>query len=334
MAFCASLRCVSSVQTLATRGAKKSRFAIQAWKLRQNCELITSKDNYANFYTSSLQLNIMNISSTLTLNDGVKIPIFGLGVYQASAGEETRRSVTWALEKGYRQIDTAARYMNEESVGQAIRNSKIQRENVFVVTKLYDDDHGFDETLKAFNDSLGKLGLEYVDLYLMHSPVPDKVLPSWNAMVKLQQQGLIRSIGVSNFGIHHLEELKKHSNVIPSINQIEVHPFLQESDVVNYCRKEGIVVQAYSPLTRGKKLGHPSLTSIGNNHGKTTAQILLRWCVQSGYVCIPKSSRLSRIEENASIFDFHLSEEEMAILNGLEEGFRTCRPKIQAPWNG
>lgn len=161
---------------------------------RQNCELITSKDNYANFYTSSLQLNIMNISSTLTLNDGVKIPIFGLGVYQASAGEETRRAVTWALEKGYRQIDTAARYMNEESVGQAIRNSKIQRENVFVVTKLYDDDHGFDETLKAFNDSLGKLGLEYVDLYLMHSPVPDKVLPSWNAMVKLQQQGLIRFV--------------------------------------------------------------------------------------------------------------------------------------------
>ena len=145
---------------------------------------------------------------------------------------------------------------------------------------------------------------------------------------------VLRSIGVSNFGIHHLEELKKHSNVIPSINQIEVHPFLQERDVVNYCRKEGIVVQAYSPLTRGKKLGHPSLTSIGNNHGKTTAQILLRWCVQSGYVCIPKSSRLSRIEENASIFDFHLSEEEMAILNGLEEGFRTCRPKIQAPWNG
>lgn len=161
---------------------------------RQNCELITSKDNYANFYTSSLQRNIMNISSTLTLNDGVKIPIFGLGVYQASAGQETRRAVTWALEKGYRQIDTAARYMNEESVGQAIRNSKIRRENVFVVTKLYDDDHGFDETLKAFNDSLGKLGLEYVDLYLMHSPVPDKVLPSWNAMVKLQQQGLIRFV--------------------------------------------------------------------------------------------------------------------------------------------
>lgn len=161
---------------------------------RQNCEVISSKDNYADFYTSSLQLNIMNISSTLTLNDGVKIPIFGLGVYQARSGEETRKAVTWALEKGYRQIDTAARYMNEESVGQAVRNSKIPRENVFVVTKLYDDDHGFDETLKAFNDSFGKLGLEYVDLYLMHSPVPDKVVPSWNAMEKLQQQGLIRFV--------------------------------------------------------------------------------------------------------------------------------------------
>lgn len=143
-----------------------------------------------------------------------------------------------------------------------------------------------------------------------------------------------RSIGVSNFGIHHLEELRKYSTVIPSVNQIEVHPFLQETDVVNYCKKQGIVIQAYSPLTRAKKLGHPTLKEIGDKHGKTSAKILLRWCIQKDYVCIPKSSQLSRIEENASIFDFNLSDEEMSILDGLEEGFRTGRPKIQEPWNG
>ena len=158
---------------------------------RQNCD-IAAKNNHVDFYTSSPRSNIMNISSTVTLNDGVKIPIFGLGVYQARLGEETRNAVTWALEKGYRQIDTASRYLNEESVGEALKESNIPREDIFVVTKLYDDDHGFDETLSAFNDSLTKLGLKYVDLYLIHSPVPDKVVPSWSAMVKLQQQGLIR----------------------------------------------------------------------------------------------------------------------------------------------
>ena len=159
-----------------------------------NCE-DTSKVKHANFYTST-QPNIqsVNISSRVTLNDGIKIPIYGLGVYLAGTGEETRNAVLWALENGYRQIDTAARYMNEESVGEAIRDSKIPREDIFVVTKLYDTDHGYDETLAAFNKSLGKLGMEYVDLYLMHSPLPDKIVPSWNAMVKLQQQGLIRFV--------------------------------------------------------------------------------------------------------------------------------------------
>lgn len=143
-----------------------------------------------------------------------------------------------------------------------------------------------------------------------------------------------RSIGVSNFGIHHLEELKKHSTVMPSVNQIEVHPFLQENDLVNYCKKEGIALQAYSPLTRGEKLGHPTLNSIADKNRKTPAQILLRWCIQKGYICIPKSSRSSRIVENASIFDFNLPAEDIDILDGLEDGFRTGRPKILEPWNG
>lgn len=143
-----------------------------------------------------------------------------------------------------------------------------------------------------------------------------------------------RTIGVSNFGIHHLEELKKHSTVVPSVNQIEVHPFLQENDLVDYCRKEGIAIQAYSPLTRGEKLGHPTLKVLGDKHKKTPAQILLRWCIQKGYICIPKSSQLSRIEENASIFDFELTDDDLNILDGLEEDFRTGRPKIKEPWNG
>ena len=145
---------------------------------------------------------------------------------------------------------------------------------------------------------------------------------------------LHRSIGVSNFGIHHLEELKKQSAVVPSVNQIEVHPFLQENELVNYCRKEGIAIQAYSPLTRGEKLGHPTLKAIGDKHKKNPAQILLRWCVQKGYICIPKSSQLSRIEENASIFDFELTDDDLNILDGLEEDFRTGRPKIKERWNG
>lgn len=158
----------------------------------KNCQDFAGDDR-VNFYTTP-RSNIINISAALTLNDGVKIPIFGLGVYQAGSGEETRKAVLWALERGYRQIDTASRYMNEESVGEAIKESKIPRENLFVVTKLYDTDHGFEETLGAFKKSLGKLGLEYVDLYLMHAPVPDKVVPSWNAMVKLQREGLIRFV--------------------------------------------------------------------------------------------------------------------------------------------
>ena len=159
-----------------------------------NCEDV-SKVNHANFYTSTHpNIQSVNISSSVTLNDGVKIPIYGLGVYLAGSGEETRNAVLWALENGYRQIDTAARYMNEESVGEAIRDSKIPREDLFVVTKLYDTDHGYEETFAAFNKSLGKLGMEFVDLYLMHSPLPDKIVPSWNAMVKLQQQGLIRFV--------------------------------------------------------------------------------------------------------------------------------------------
>lgn len=332
LSFCPNVR-VGKISSMAVNVA---RFGIQAWKHRNsdNCE-DTSKVKHANFYTSPQpNTQSVNISSSVTLNDGVQIPIYGLGVYLAGSGEETRQAVLWALENGYRQIDTAARYMNEESVGEAIRESKIPREDIFVVTKLYDTDHGYDETLAAFNNSLGKLGMEYVDLYLMHSPLPDKIVPSWNAMVKLQEQGLIRSIGVSNFGIHHLEELKKHSTVIPSIDQIELHPFLQENDLVNYCKKEGIAVQAYSPLTRGEKLGHHTLKFIANKHGKTPAQVLLRWCIQKGYVCIPKSSQSSRIIENASIFDFNLPQEDMNTLDGLEEGFRTGRPKILEPWNG
>lgn len=334
LSFCPNVQ----VRKISSLAVKMARLGLQAWKHRNsdNCgDASNVKFKHANFYTSTQpNTQSVNISSSVTLNDGVEIPIYGLGVYLAGSGEETRNAVLWALENGYRQIDTAARYMNEESVGEAIRQSRIPREDIFVVTKLYDTDHGYDETLAAFNKSLGKLGMEYVDLYLMHSPLPDKIVPSWNAMVKLQQQGLIRSIGVSNFGIHHLEELKQHSTVIPSVNQIEVHPFLQENDLVNYCKKMSIAVQAYSPLTRGEKLAHPTLKSIANKHSKTPAQVLLRWCIQKGYVCIPKSSQSSRIVENANIFDFNLPQEDMNTLDGLEEGFRTGKPKILEPWNG
>lgn len=260
---------------------------------------------------------------TLALNTGARIPTVGLGVWQSPQGEVTRAAVTTALQLGYRHVDTARIYRNEADVGAAVRESGVPRGQVFVTTKLWNDDQGYDKALRAFDQSLGRLGLDYVDLYLLHWPVQGKRLDSWRALEKLFADGRARAIGVSNFMVPHLRELLEHAKVVPAANQIEVTPFLQRRETRALCAERGIVVEAYSPLTRGQKLGHPAVVAASQRVGRTPAQVLLRWGVQRGMVVLPKSTHAARIAENAALFDFTLDERAMAELDALEEGLAT-----------
>eukprot|EP00250_Pteridium_aquilinum_P008707 c18149_g1_i1 orf=284-1405(-) len=252
----------------------------------------------------------------------VSIPIVGLGVYLMPS-DDAFKAVSCALQHGYRHIDTAHLYGNEKAVGDAIRASNIPREEIFVTTKLWNSDHGYASTLKACDRSLKELRVDYVDLYLVHSPLspPQKRLDTWRAMEKILKSGKARSIGVSNYGVHHLKELFSKCEVRPAINQVELHPFNVRKELVDFCLKENIVVEAYSPLTRGQRLNEPALVKIAENHGKTTAQVLIRWCVQKNYVTIPKSVKPARILENSQVFDFELTDSEMAKLDSFDEGF-------------
>jgi diketogulonate reductase-like aldo/keto reductase len=262
-------------------------------------------------------------TASIALPTGSRIPQVGLGVWQTPRGEVTRTAVTAALHGGYRLVDTAAIYRNEEDVGRAVRESGIPRDEVFVTTKLWNADQGFDSALRAFDASLERLGLDYVDLYLIHWPVPRKRLDSWRALERLHEEKRARAIGVSNFLKSHLEELLAHAKVVPAANQIELSPFLQRRDTVAFCKERGIVVEAYSPLTRGLKLGHPVVVDVAKRCGKTPAQVLLRWGVQHGFVVLPKSATPARIAENAALFDFVLDDAAMARLDGLEAGLAT-----------
>jgi diketogulonate reductase-like aldo/keto reductase len=261
--------------------------------------------------------------TSIRLASGASIPQLGLGVWQSPQGAATRDAVTAALRVGYRHIDTARVYRNEPDVGAAVRESEILRADIFVTTKLWNDDQGYDQTLRAFDKSLERLGLEYIDLYLLHWPVAGKRLDSWRALEKLHAEGRARSIGVSNFLVPHLNELMANAKTPPHANQIELSPFLQRRPTVELCKKLGIAIEAYSPLTRGEKLGHPAITAIAGETGKTAAQVLLRWSVQHGHIVLPKSIRAERIAENAAIFDFTLSADQMARLDGLEENLVT-----------
>jgi diketogulonate reductase-like aldo/keto reductase len=260
---------------------------------------------------------------SLRLNDGVELPQVGLGVYQARRGEEARRAVREALELGYRHVDTAKDYGNEREVGEAIRESGVPREEVFVTTKLWNDDQGYDEALAAFDASMRRLGLEVLDLYLLHWPVPGKRLDSWRALERLAREGRVRSIGVSNFMPHHLDELQAHAEIVPAVNQIEVSPFLQQREARAASERRGIVVEAYSPLTRGRRIDDPTVAGIARRVGRTPAQVLLRWGIQHGMVVLPKSVHKERIAENLALFDFALPPEAMAELDALEAGLVT-----------
>lgn len=273
----------------------------------------------------------MNLSDSLRLRGEVAIPRVGLGVFRAAHGDETKSAVREALRLGYRHIDTARIYGNEQSVGVALRESGIPREQIFVTTKLWNDDQGYDQALRAFDASSKRLGLDYVDLYLLHWPVPKKRIESWRACEELLRAGRVRAIGVSNFMVRHLEELLAHAKVPPSVNQIELSPFLQQREVRAFCDRHQIVVEAYSSLTKGLRLRHPVIQDVANRVKRSPAQVLLRWALQHDLVILPKSTQAPRIAENAALFDFTLSADQMAILDGLEEGLVTGWDPRNAP---
>lgn len=266
----------------------------------------------------------LSLESAVVMNDGNRIPMLGIGVYEIPSGGPCLRAVSDALEAGYRHIDTATFYGNELDVGRAVRESGIAREQLFVVTKLWNSDQGYASAVKACELSLSRLELDYIDLYLIHWPEPRKRLDSWRALVDMRAQGKCKSIGVSNYTVAHLEELMRNSNVVPAVNQIEFSPFLYQRHVLEFCRAHRIQVEAYCPLTRGRKFGDSALRMVARKHAKTPAQILLRWALQHDVVVIPKSQRRDRIEENAKLFDFSLDIEDMSALDRLDEGFRVC----------
>ncbi len=265
---------------------------------------------------------IQHISDTATLNNGVKMPWLGLGVYKTPEGQEVRQAVTTALARGYRSIDTAALYGNERGVGEALKISELPREAVFVTTKVWNSEQGYESTLKAFAASQKRLGLDYVDLYLIHWPVKGKYKDTWRALEKLYFDGWVRAIGVSNFQIHHLEDLLTDAVVVPAINQVEYHPRLTQENLLLYCKEHKIQMEAWSPLMRGQVLTHPVVVEISRKYGKTPAQVILRWDLEKQVVTIPKSVHPNRIDENANIFDFALEPQEVAQISSLNNNHR------------
>ncbi len=271
-----------------------------------------------------------SLDARFRLNDGHEIPCLGLGVFQMEPGATTQQAVRWALETGYRMIDTAALYNNEEDVGAGLRASGQRREDVFVTTKLWHSEHGFDSSQKAFRASLGRLGFEYVDLYLIHwprAPTPADRLASWRGLEKLQKEGLARSIGVSNYTVRHLQEILEAGGAVPAVDQVELHPFVYDPELTGFCERHGIRLEAWAPITRGRMFDQPVVAATARAHRRTPAQILLRWGLQHGFVEIPKSSHQDRIRENAQVFDFELSPSEMTALDALRGG-----PRVGA-WN-
>ncbi|MED3760555.1 MULTISPECIES: aldo/keto reductase [Peribacillus] len=269
---------------------------------------------------------VKNLQDTTTLHNGVKMPWFGLGVFKVEEGPELVNAVKVAIKHGYRSIDTAAIYENEEGVGQGIREglkeAGISREDLFVTSKVWNADLGYESTIAAYETSLQKLGLEYLDLYLIHWPVEGKYKEAWRALETLYKEGKVKAIGVSNFQIHHLKDLMEDAEVKPMVNQVECHPRLTQKEVQAFCMEQGIQLEAWSPLMQGELLDNEVLQAIATKHGKSVAQVILRWDLQNGIVTIPKSTKEHRIVENSTVFDFELTEEEMNQIDGLNQNHR------------
>ncbi|MEW9500965.1 aldo/keto reductase [Jeotgalibacillus marinus] len=262
---------------------------------------------------------------TVTLNNGLKMPQIGLGVWRVEDGQVATDSVKQAIEVGYRSIDTAAIYKNEAGVGQGIKESGVPREELFITTKVWNSDQGFDSTIKAFDESLEKLGLDYVDLYLVHWPIPakDKYIDTYKAMEKLYEDGKVKAIGVCNFEIEHLERLMAECTVKPVLNQIECHPYLGQHELKEFCAKNGIFVESWSPLMQGGAVLEDKIVcNIAEKYGKEPAQVVIRWHLQSNAIVIPKSVTPSRIASNFDVFNFELTEDEMTCINDLDRSER------------
>lgn len=296
----------------------------------------------------------LRIDSTVELENGVRMPVLGLGTYLNTGGKRVVDSLLTALEIGYRHIDTAALYGNEREVGEAVRQARkkfgIHRDEIFVTTKLWNSDHGYGNALRAFEKSKRRLGFDYVDLYLIHWPVEDLRTESWRALERIHREGKSRAIGVSNYMPWHLDELlrREHGEAgtgkkreeaeatggytkLPMVNQVEFSPFLYQRDLLDTCRKHHIQLEAYSPLTKGRLLDHPSLVAIAAKYARSTAQILIRWALQKQVVVIPKSSDPDRIQENAEVFDFSISDYDMSTLDDLNNAVRTSWDPSDAP---
>ncbi len=268
-----------------------------------------------------------NLQATTTLHNGVKMPWLGLGVFKVEEGPSVIEAVRTAIKHGYRSIDTAAIYKNEEGVGQGIREglkeAGISREDLFITSKVWNSDFGYDTTLAAYEESLKKLGLDYLDLYLIHWPVEGKYKDTWRALETIYKENRVKAIGVSNFHIHHLKDVMEDGKVVPMVNQVEYHPSLTQKDLQTFCQEHNIQLEAWSPLMQGKLLDQPVLKEIGAVYNKSVAQVILRWDLQNGVVTIPKSINENRIVENASIFDFELTNDDMKRIDDLNKNERT-----------
>lgn len=267
-------------------------------------------------------MNITDINGAVVLANGVKMPYLGLGVYKTKNGQEVRDAVTYALDAGYRHIDTAAAYFNEAGVGAAIAQHPVDRKDLFITSKVWNSDQGYDTTIRSFHESLRKLGTDYLDLYLQHWPVKGKFKETWRAMETLYNEGKIRAIGVSNFLQFQLEDLMGSARVMPMVDQVEFHPFLQQPGLVSFAKANNIQFESWFPLMHGRAFTVELFAQLAAKHDITIAQLLLRWNLQRGIVVIPKSIRQERIVENAGLFDFVLPDEDMEILNSLDEGYR------------
>jgi len=265
---------------------------------------------------------ITDIQGTFTLHNGVEMPYLGLGVYLSKDGQEVINAVKWALDAGYRHIDTASIYGNEEGVGLGVQASGIPREDIFLVSKVWNSDQAYDSTLSAFDASLERLGMDYLDLYLIHWPVGGKYKDTWRALERLYAEKRIRAIGVSNFMQHHLEDLLNEAEVVPMVNQMEFHPYLVQQSLINFCQTKGIQYEAWSPMMQGNIFKDRVFQQLAGKYNKSVAQIVLRYDLQKGVITIPKSSNKERIHSNADLFDFEISQADMDYLDGLDKGQR------------
>lgn len=265
---------------------------------------------------------ISTLQGAWKLHNGVEMPYFGLGVFKSQEGKEVIQSVKYALDAGYRHIDTAAIYQNETGVGQAIRNSSVHRDEIFVTSKVWNSEQGYDSTLNAFDATMDRLGLEQLDLYLVHWPVKGKYKDTWKALEHLYKEGHVKAIGVSNFLVHHLEDLLESVEIVPMVNQVEFHPYVVQQKLLDFCKQHQIQFEAWSPIMQGRIFEIKEIVQLAEKYNKNAVQLVLRWNLQKGVITIPKSVKKERIISNAEIFDFEISDEDMKLIDSLDKNQR------------